>query len=228
MVIPDLTPIQWAILVVLLLLAMAGMYYVYTLLRGYRSLPLKTTNCPGGEPHHLVYVDDYELGELAKIAKHNGKPCHGVRSFPPVRRRRKHWRERQAEAEDGGDPRDNHAVCNDNPESEIRCERLCDGKNDAIMMTEIDEGDGACWGNKCLGETTIDREYERQLNQLIDELRWDDRARDPETGLVDERRLDDIYEDMIYNGRPLKNPFNRVPTRYNEEVDYPGCDRSRV
>ena len=69
----DLTPAQWAFVVVLLLLAMAGLYYVYTLCCGYRCLPLKTTDCPGGKPHHLVYVNDEELGVLAKIAKHEGR-----------------------------------------------------------------------------------------------------------------------------------------------------------
>ena len=77
----ELTP--WGLLLaVLVLLAMAGIYYLYTLCRGYRCLPLTTTDCPGGEPHHLVYVDDKELGVLAKIAKHTGKPCHGIRSYP--------------------------------------------------------------------------------------------------------------------------------------------------
>ena len=73
---------QWALLVVLVLFAIVGLYYLYTLCRGYRCLPLKTTDCPGNKPHHLVYVNDYELGVLAKIAKHTGKPCHGIRSFP--------------------------------------------------------------------------------------------------------------------------------------------------
>lgn len=79
----ELTPAQWAFVVILLLLALAGLYYLYTLLCGYRCLPLKTTDCPGGTPHHLVYVNDEELGALAKIAKHDGLPCHGIRSYPP-------------------------------------------------------------------------------------------------------------------------------------------------
>lgn len=79
----DLTPAEWAFVAVLVLLAMAGLYYVYTLLCGYRCLPLETTDCPGGKPHHLVYVDDVELGMLADHAEHPGKPCHGIRSFEP-------------------------------------------------------------------------------------------------------------------------------------------------
>ena len=47
----DLTPAEWAFVIVLLLLAMAGIYYLYTLCCGYRCLPLKTTDCPGGEPN---------------------------------------------------------------------------------------------------------------------------------------------------------------------------------
>ena len=82
----DFSPLAWAGVAVLVLLAMVGLYYLYTLCRGYRCLPLTTTDCPGGKPHHLVYVDDYELGELAKIAKHTGKPCHGIRSYPPGQR----------------------------------------------------------------------------------------------------------------------------------------------
>ena len=78
----ELKPLAWALLAVLVLLAIAGLYYLYTLCRGYRCLPLTTTDCPGGKPHHLVYVDDKELGVLAKIAKHTGKPCHGIRSYP--------------------------------------------------------------------------------------------------------------------------------------------------
>ena len=74
--------IQWAGLAVLVLLAVVGLYYLYTLYHGYRCLPLTTTDCPGGKPHHLVYVDDEELDMLAKIAKHTGKPCHGIRSYP--------------------------------------------------------------------------------------------------------------------------------------------------
>lgn len=82
----NLTPAEWAFVVVLLLLAMAGLYYVYTLLCGYRCLPLETTDCPGGKPHQLVYVNDVELGMLADHAEHAGKPCHGIRSFPPQTR----------------------------------------------------------------------------------------------------------------------------------------------
>ena len=52
----DLTPLQWALVVVLLLLAMAGIYYLYTLCCGYRCLPLETEACEGGAPHYLVYV----------------------------------------------------------------------------------------------------------------------------------------------------------------------------
>ena len=74
--------LQWVGLAVLVLLAMVGLYYLYTLYRGYRCLPLTTTDCPGNKPHHLVYVDDEEIAALAKIAKHTGKPCHGIRSFP--------------------------------------------------------------------------------------------------------------------------------------------------
>ena len=220
----DLKPFQWALLAVLLLLAMAGIYYAYLLLRGYRCLPLKTAACKGGKPHYLVYVTRPEMDALSVIAKHKGAPpplCHGIPSYP----KRKHWRERQA-AEDGEDAGDNHGVCNDNPESEIRCETGCDGKNDAIMMSEIDEGGGACWGKKCMADTTIATEQGRQLTQLRNELRWDDRARDPETGMLDEWRLDEIYEDMLANGRPLTNPFTRVPTRYNDVVEEPGCRRA--
>ena len=81
--------LQWAGLAVLVLLAMVGLYYLYLLCRGYRCLPLTTADCPGNKPHHLVYVDDEELAALAKIAKHTGKPCHGIRSYPPKPKRRK-------------------------------------------------------------------------------------------------------------------------------------------
>ena len=82
--IPDLTPLQWAFAVVLLLLAMAGIYYLYTLCCGYRCLPLETAACEGGEPHFLVYVTGPEKAALAKIAKHKGPPplCHGIDSYP--------------------------------------------------------------------------------------------------------------------------------------------------
>ena len=84
----DLTPLQWALLVVLLLLAMAGIYYLYTLCCGYRCLPLETAACEGGEPHFLVYVTGPEKAALAKIAKHTGPPplCHGIDSYPKRKR----------------------------------------------------------------------------------------------------------------------------------------------
>ena len=88
----ELSPLAWAGLAVLVLLAMVGLYYLYLVCRGYRCLPLTTTDCPGNKPHHLVYVDDEELAALAKIAKHTGKPCHGIRSYPPKPKRRKETR----------------------------------------------------------------------------------------------------------------------------------------
>ena len=80
----ELNVLAWAGIAVVVLLALAGLYYLYLRCCGYRCLPPTTTDCPGGKPHHLVYVNDYELGELAKIAKHTGKPCHGIDSFPPA------------------------------------------------------------------------------------------------------------------------------------------------
>lgn len=76
---------QWALMVVVLLLACAGIYHIYTLLRGYRCLPLETTACEGGEPHYLVYVNEYEKGQLSIIAKHTGPPpkCLGIDSYAP-------------------------------------------------------------------------------------------------------------------------------------------------
>ena len=80
----DLTPAEWAFVVVLLLVAMAGIYYLYTLCCGYRCLPLETAACEGGEPHFLVYVTGPEKAELAKMARHTGPPpsCHGIPSYP--------------------------------------------------------------------------------------------------------------------------------------------------
>jgi len=87
---PDYSPLQWALLIVLLLLALLGLYYVSLLVRGYRCLPLSTTNCEGGKPHHLVYVTGPEKAALAKIAKHTGPPppCHGIDSYPQEKRKR--------------------------------------------------------------------------------------------------------------------------------------------
>ena len=95
--------LQWAGLAVLVLLAMVGLYYLYTLYRGYRCLPLTTADCPGNKPHHLVYVDDEELAALAKIAKHTGKPCHGIRSYPPKPKRSKDHQTRTVGVA-GGEP----------------------------------------------------------------------------------------------------------------------------
>ena len=77
-----LSACEWAVVGILLLLAAAGLYYVYLCCCGYHCVPLVTTKCPGGKPHHAVYVNDEELLALAKIAKHNGLPCHGIPSFP--------------------------------------------------------------------------------------------------------------------------------------------------
>ena len=48
---PDFSPLQWALLIVLLLLALLGLYYVSLLVRGYRCLPLSTT----------IYTTGYSL-----------------------------------------------------------------------------------------------------------------------------------------------------------------------
>ena len=164
---------QWVLLGVLVALALAGLWYVVLWLRGYRCLPLTTTDCPGGKPHHLVYVDDYELAALAKIAKHTGKPCHGIRSYPPKPKRRKvvdrvQEEEREhpefAKARQDAEEAARHP-CKDEAPNVIRCETGCDQREDELVYDEIPDGKGACWGKTCMMTDTIAKDQRRQLNQ---------------------------------------------------------------
>ena len=164
---------QWVLLGVLVALALAGLWYVVLWLRGYRCLPLTTTDCPGGKPHHLVYVDDFELAALAKIAKHTGKPCHGIRSYPPKPKRRKvvdrvQEEEREhpefAKARQDAEEAARHP-CKDEAPNVIRCETGCDQREDELVYDEIPDGKGACWGKTCMMTDTIAKDQRRQLNQ---------------------------------------------------------------
>ena len=81
-----------AVLVVVLLLALAGLYYLVThYARGYdwrvQGLPYETMACPVNaegkrQKHYLVYVNQEELDEVKKMARHQGKPCHCIDSYP--------------------------------------------------------------------------------------------------------------------------------------------------
>ena len=81
-----------AFLVVVLLLALAGLYYLVThYVRGYdwrvQGLPYETMACPVNaegkrQKHYLVYVNKKELDKVKEMAGHQGKPCHGIDSYP--------------------------------------------------------------------------------------------------------------------------------------------------
>ena len=81
------------VVIVVVLLALVGLYYY--LARSYAIwLPYQTKDCPPDgtgkqRTHHLVYVNDVELGMLKDHAEHPGKPCHGIRSFPKAAKAKK-------------------------------------------------------------------------------------------------------------------------------------------
>ena len=91
--IPDLTPLQWALVVALLLLAMAGIWHIAARLAGYKVLPMYQPSACGGPPHQLAYITEKERFDLIEagglgVAKFGtqGVPCYPVqraRRRPP-------------------------------------------------------------------------------------------------------------------------------------------------
>ena len=81
--IPDLTPLQWALVVGLLLLAIAGIYHIAVRLAGYKVLPMYQPRACGGPPHQLAYITEKERFDLIEaggegVAKFGtqGVPCY--------------------------------------------------------------------------------------------------------------------------------------------------------
>ena len=86
--IPDLTPLQWALAVVLLLLALAGIWHIGARLAGYKVLPMYQPSACGGPPHQLAYITANEAIWLIERARklnpqtQAGKPQLGTQGVP--------------------------------------------------------------------------------------------------------------------------------------------------
>ena len=116
--IPDLTPLQWALVVVLLLLAMAGIYHIGARLAGYKVLPMYQPSACGGPPHQLAYITEKERIDLIEAGGlgearfgTQGVPCYPVHgrdySTPPPSPKRRRTDEAPAFSiplAKGGDP----------------------------------------------------------------------------------------------------------------------------
>ena len=86
--IQDLTPLQWALVVVLLLLAMAGIWHIGARLAGYKVLPFYQRSACGTKMHQLAYITEQERFDLIKRAKEKdansraGEPQPGTQGVP--------------------------------------------------------------------------------------------------------------------------------------------------
>ena len=52
--------LEWAFVVVLLLLAIAGIWHIGARLAGYKVLPMYQPRACGGAPHQLAYITEHE------------------------------------------------------------------------------------------------------------------------------------------------------------------------
>ena len=83
-----LTPHQWALVVGLLLLAIAGIYHIGARLAGYKVLPMYQPRACGGPPHQLAYITEKERFDLIE-ADGEGVAKFGTQGVPCYTKRKR-------------------------------------------------------------------------------------------------------------------------------------------